>query len=151
MGIAHQYPQSGKVHNSDAGRHMKILSGTSIVLLVLITLMLMACGSFAMHSVRKGESLYSISFHYGQDYKQVAEWNNIDPPYIIHPGQLIRVSPPQPGEQKPAASPTGRDVTVATSTPVNSSTPVTNPSVEQQATVQASNGIIVTPKQPPPV
>src|SRR5918996_237421 len=30
----------------------------------------------------------------GLDYKEVASWNNIGPPYTIYPGQRIRLNPP---------------------------------------------------------
>lgn len=45
------------------------------------------------HIVRKGETLYSIAWHYGQDYRTVAIWNDIDYPYLIKPGQYIYLQP----------------------------------------------------------
>lgn len=42
------------------------------------------------YTVQKGDTLYGISFEYGFDYREVAEWNGIEPPYIIRPGQQIR-------------------------------------------------------------
>ena len=46
------------------------------------------------HTVFKGETLYSISFKHGYDYKQIAAWNNIRSPYTIYPGQRLRLTPP---------------------------------------------------------
>lgn len=46
------------------------------------------------HTVFKGETLYSISFRHGYDYKKIASWNNIRPPYTIYPGQRLRLTPP---------------------------------------------------------
>lgn len=46
------------------------------------------------HIVMRGDTLYSISWNYNLDYKQVAHWNNIKQPYVIYPGQLIRLLPP---------------------------------------------------------
>ena len=46
------------------------------------------------HTVFKGETLYSISFRHGYDYKKIAAWNNIRPPYTIYPGQRLRLTPP---------------------------------------------------------
>ncbi|NUT83986.1 peptidoglycan DD-metalloendopeptidase family protein [Pseudomonas brassicacearum] len=40
--------------------------------------------------VRRGDTLYSIAFRYGWDYKALAARNNIPAPYTIHPGQTIR-------------------------------------------------------------
>jgi len=40
--------------------------------------------------VRKGDTLFSIAFRYGWDYKALAARNNIPTPYTIHVGQTIR-------------------------------------------------------------
>jgi lipoprotein NlpD len=49
------------------------------------------------HLVQKGETLYSISRNYGFDYRQVAQWNQIVPPYKIELGRKIKVSDPISG------------------------------------------------------
>ncbi|MGI0115994.1 peptidoglycan DD-metalloendopeptidase family protein [Zooshikella sp. RANM57] len=41
------------------------------------------------HTVKPGETLYSIAAHYGWDYKALANANNIQPPYTIYPQQRI--------------------------------------------------------------
>ena len=43
------------------------------------------------HAVKKGDTLYSIGFRYGYSYLQLAEWNNLSPPYRIRVGQKIRL------------------------------------------------------------
>lgn len=43
------------------------------------------------HTVRKGETLYSIAWQYGLDYRTMAARNGIRPPYTIYPGQRLRV------------------------------------------------------------
>jgi lipoprotein NlpD len=43
------------------------------------------------YRVKKGDSLYAISFRFGTDWRELARWNNIQSPYVIHPGQLLRV------------------------------------------------------------
>ena len=45
------------------------------------------------HRVRKGETLFSIAWYYGYDYRQIALWNDIDYPYIIKPNQSIKLYP----------------------------------------------------------
>ena len=55
---------------------------------------LAACGSLGQHRVQGGETLYAISFRYGLDYRDVAEWNALKPPYTIYQGQILRVAPP---------------------------------------------------------
>ena len=47
------------------------------------------------HVVRRGETLYSIAWRHGRDWRAVARWNGLRPPYRIHPGQRLRVSPPR--------------------------------------------------------
>ncbi len=54
------------------------------------------------HTVSRGETLYSIAWRYGQDFKYLAAINGIAPPYNIFPGQQLRlegqalVSAPKP-------------------------------------------------------
>lgn len=44
-----------------------------------------------VHVVRRGETLYSIAWQHGVDYRKVAGWNNIPKPYTIYPGQKLRL------------------------------------------------------------
>ncbi|NJO17981.1 MAG: LysM peptidoglycan-binding domain-containing protein [Thioploca sp.] len=44
------------------------------------------------HTVKRGETLYSIAKRYGQDYRTVAKWNNISSPYTLRVGQRLRVA-----------------------------------------------------------
>jgi lipoprotein NlpD len=43
------------------------------------------------HLVRKGDTLYSIAFRYGLDYKNLARSNGIAKPYLIYAGQRINL------------------------------------------------------------
>lgn len=45
------------------------------------------------YTVKKGDTLYSISWRYGMDYKDVARMNGISSPYTIYVGQKIRFKP----------------------------------------------------------
>lgn len=49
------------------------------------------------HTVKKGETLYSIALDHGQDYRDVAAWNNLDNPSLIRIGQQLRVTPADNG------------------------------------------------------
>lgn len=49
------------------------------------------------HVVKKGETLYAIALDHGQDYKDVAAWNNLDNPNLIRIGQQLRIAPPDSG------------------------------------------------------
>ncbi|MGZ5013933.1 MAG: LysM peptidoglycan-binding domain-containing protein, partial [Methylobacter sp.] len=46
------------------------------------------------YQVKKGDTLYAISLIYDVDYRQLAQWNGIAPPYTIEIGQKIRLSDP---------------------------------------------------------
>jgi len=77
------------------------------------------------HTVKKGETLYSIALDSGQDYKDVAAWNNLDNPNLIRIGQQLRVTPPDNGA-------------VAVTKPVISSAPVEIKQVAPVATAPGS-------------
>ncbi len=42
-----------------------------------------------------GDTLYSIAWESGRDYRELARWNGIPFPYVIKPGQKIRLRPPK--------------------------------------------------------
>ena len=44
--------------------------------------------------VRSGDTLYSIAWESGLDVRELATWNQIDPPYLIRPGQRLRLKAP---------------------------------------------------------
>lgn len=51
------------------------------------------------YKVRSGDTLYSIAFRYGLDTRNVANWNRISSPYVIYPGQTLRLTaPPASGQ-----------------------------------------------------
>ncbi|MHB8715332.1 MAG: peptidoglycan DD-metalloendopeptidase family protein [Sulfuricaulis sp.] len=93
----------------------------------LLALVLAACGSFPLppvseqstsmrrppagyREVMPGDTLYSISWESGRDYRDVARWNRITPPYLIKPGQKLRLFPPV-GVKQPASPASPRVVT----------------------------------------
>ncbi|BFM51063.1 peptidoglycan DD-metalloendopeptidase family protein [Marinomonas sp. THO17] len=43
------------------------------------------------HRVSSGDTLYSIAFRYGLDYRALAKANNISAPYVIYPNQKIHL------------------------------------------------------------
>jgi lipoprotein NlpD len=46
------------------------------------------------YRVQRGDTLYSIAFRHGLDYRELAGWNGIAPPYTIYPGRELRLAPP---------------------------------------------------------
>ena len=64
-------------------------------------------GTQAERVVVAGDTLYSIAWDAGHDYKDVARWNAIAPPYLLQPGQRLRLTPPvavAPTARTPATS-----------------------------------------------
>ena len=53
-----------------------------------------AAGGAGYYTVKKGDTLYRIALEHGQEYKDVAAWNNITSPGSIKEGQVLRVAPP---------------------------------------------------------
>jgi lipoprotein NlpD len=70
------------------------------------------------YTVRPGDTLIRIALDSGQNWRDIARWNNIDNPNVIEVGQVLRVIPPA-----------GTATEVAVAKPVTSNTvaPVTAP------------------------
>lgn len=49
-----------------------------------------------IYIVRPGDTLYSIAWRYGLDYRQLQRWNDIENPRLLQIGQRLRLSPPDP-------------------------------------------------------
>jgi len=61
--------------------------------------LLASCSSNALrwtpeyHTVRSGETLYSIAHKYGLDYRQLSKWNGLGDGSVIRDGQRLRLKP----------------------------------------------------------
>lgn len=55
--------------------------------------------------IQKGDTLYSIAFEHGLDYREVADLNNIKNPAAIQIGQQIQLSGADSGVAAPASTP----------------------------------------------
>lgn len=95
-----------------------------VLMIVLLTMMLAACagsggmapvddraaksrsvnGTGAWHTVRKGDTLFSIAFAHNRDYREVARINQIRPPYTIYPGQRLKMLAFKSGKQSTSQS-----------------------------------------------
>jgi len=76
-------------------------------------------------TVVRGDTLYSIAWESGRDYRELATWNRIPSPYLIKPGQQLRVTPPEKGSEATQKTPvSGADGSNRTrrTTPQNAST-----------------------------
>jgi lipoprotein NlpD len=98
---------------------------------------LSADGSYV---VGKGDTLYAIAFKYDVDPHDVAKWNGITSPYVIHPGQSLRLSPSSSNSRSSARS---RATSGANSVQIS---PVKTPG---QASTRAVTTPSVAPQQKP--
>ncbi|MBF7141681.1 peptidoglycan DD-metalloendopeptidase family protein [Pseudomonas sp. hsmgli-8] len=103
--------------------------------------------------VRRGDTLYSIAFRYGWDYKALAARNNIPPPYTIRLGQTLRFDG-QNGTATVAAKAPSTVVTRSNSTSSSSTTTITRrpaaPSVAVAPGVSESSTASITTPTPVP-
>ncbi|MEY4644779.1 MAG: hypothetical protein RLZZ596_1610 [Pseudomonadota bacterium] len=74
------------------------------------------------YAVKPGDTLIRIGLESGQNWREIARWNNIDNPNQIEVGQVLRVAPPT----APVASTSPSPAAVVTR-------PVTTASVQNQA------------------
>lgn len=69
-----------------------------------------------LYLVTRGDTLYTIAFPRGLRYQDLARWNRIDPPYLIYPGQRLRLTgplPPSEPRRLPTAAPSEPAVAAA--------------------------------------
>lgn len=98
-----------------------------------------------VYQVQRGDTLYSIAFRYRLDWRELASWNRIDAPFLIRPGQELRLIPPprgfarsEPRDLPRPSAPAADPAPVPSPSPTPQPRPVPPP--ERQA-----------PPQPPPV
>jgi lipoprotein NlpD len=97
--------------------------------------------------VRRSDTLFSIAFRYGWDWKALAERNQIPAPYTIHPGQTIRFD----GRSNSTSTAVVSTPVVAPSAPsVVATTPDTAPSGSFKKTVIPASGAPVAVVAPTP-
>nr|WP_237046588.1 peptidoglycan DD-metalloendopeptidase family protein [Pseudomonas alcaligenes] len=105
------------------------------------------------YRVQRGDTLYSIAFRFGWDWKALAARNSIPAPYTIRPGQLIRFDVPSAGAA-PVVQQSKPPVTTPPTTrpPVQSQPPAktpTPPTAQPQPPVVAAGGSATAGKVQP--
>ena len=77
----------------------------------------------ASYSVKGGDTLFSIAWRYGLDYRSVAANNHIASPYTIYPGQKIYLAQPAPARTgKTSSSSVSSGASSSTARPAGKST-----------------------------
>lgn len=142
-------------------RHIRLGNSTSRPLLILFALLcLTGCSGFVsveakfdsgagartnnkFHVVQKSETLFSLAWRYGWDYKSLASANSISSPYVIHPGQKLRVSR---SEVQKYVSAKTRSKNL-TNTPSSTSKSLASARKSSQKATKVSQGSSKSPKQ----
>lgn len=62
------------------------------------------------YRVRSGDTLYAIAWRVDRDFRSLAVWNGIRPPYKIYPGQRLRLGPPSNGKAERKRKPAPKKV-----------------------------------------
>jgi len=99
------------------------------------------------YSVREGDTLYAIAFHYFMDPQDLARWNGIVRPYVIRPGQKLRMLAPPPGSVTTAGSgavkvSAAKPPAQATTTPSQQPTPPPRVPAEKPAVAQKPDALV---------
>lgn len=112
------------------------------------------------HRVLRGETLYSIAFRNSLDWRDVAAWNRLPPPFTIYPGQRLHLRPPPgwmrepPIAAQPQPIPEADHGTVPASqmppAPPAAAPPLTSPAPTAQRPAQPA-AVSPRPEPPPPV
>ncbi|MDH5190379.1 MAG: peptidoglycan DD-metalloendopeptidase family protein [Gammaproteobacteria bacterium] len=94
-------------------------------------------GKSGQYIVQKGDTLYSIAWQHGHDYKTVARWNEIRPPYRLFAGQKLRLTPPA---QKAARA--EKQVTIPDKKQVKNTNKKTDTAAKQERTYSKSAKLV---------
>ncbi len=109
----------------------------------------------SQYVVQRGDTLYSIAFRYGMDYRKVAAANNIPAPYTIYPGQRLQLreaaisTAPQPVRSASSS----RSVATPPPAPTSSSTEksaAAPAAVTKPSSATAATSTSPTPQAAPP-
>jgi len=92
--------------------------------------------------VKRGDTLIRIALDYGEDWRDIAQWNNLEDPNQIRPGQVLRVTRPGSTAAKPADNSVAQ-VTPVTPPPQSASRPLDTPAPASPTPAPA------TPATPP--
>ncbi len=84
--------------------------------------------SAGQYRVVRGDTMYSIAFRNGLDFRELARWNGIGSDYLIVPGQVLTLRPRGADHAPAAAAPAvAPPATVATAPPVVTRAPAVTP------------------------
>jgi lipoprotein NlpD len=110
-------------------------------------------GKPGYYSVKPGDTLMRVGLETGQNWRDIARWNNVDNPNVLEVGQVLRVAPPGADASATAARPV--PPTRVEARPLDGSVPpqgaatvppsTTNPAAAAAATATAPAATAATP------
>ncbi|VVD99181.1 peptidase [Pandoraea communis] len=92
------------------------------------------------YRVKPGDRLYRIALENGQNYRDIARWNNIQNPDQIEVGQVLRVKPPAGDTGAPVPAPVASTPSSASSNPASVPPAVVTPPASSSAPSAVSSG-----------
>lgn len=101
------------------------------------------------HVVVRGDTLYAIAFRHGLDYRELARFNGISPPYTIYPGQRLNLSAAAP--LRGAAPASGGPRGSAPAAGAQASTPASSSPTAATTPAPARGSAVAAPAAPPVV
>jgi lipoprotein NlpD len=93
--------------------------------------------------VKRGDTLYSIALEHGVDYRELAQWNQLDDPAKLRTGQELRLSPPE--QRAPAPASSSVQVGTARTDGGIEARPLGPPGAPPQAPVATAPGVRTSP------
>src|SRR3569832_2319844 len=69
------------------------------------------------YTVRPGDTLIRIALDAGQNWRDIARWNNLDNPNLIEVGQVLRVTSPTSAATEVARNPAPNTAAIAAARP----------------------------------
>ena len=97
------------------------------------------------YEVRRGDTLYSIAFRNGVDFRDLAQWNGVAAPYTIWPGQRLILSPSHGSDHARAGSEATGPAPVASSPVFTSVAPVRDAAEPAASRSSASKPVTTAP------
>lgn len=95
-------------------------------------------GKPGYYTVRPGDTLIRLGLETGQNWKDLARWNNLENPNLIEVGQVLRIIPPLGMAASPIYVPAEPAPAVAVSRPVTSSTVTGTPTKPAKAAASSA-------------
>jgi lipoprotein NlpD len=105
-------------------------------------------GRAAFYTVKPGDTLLRIALDHGQNWRDLARWNNLDNPNLVEVGQVLRVVPP--AAPVPAAAPAGEPAAAIARAVPGAGRVETRPLDSRAASVPAGTVVAAAPPTAPP-